>query len=58
MAYFSPYNSIITLVWSSEALFKSFQQRSGQGQVKKVQIFRFINMDKKMSILTSLGPEI
>ena len=36
-----------TLVWSSEAVFRSFQRRSGQGQVKKGQIFKFINMDKK-----------
>ena len=36
-----------TLVWSSEAVFKSFQRRSGQGQVKKGQILTFINVDKK-----------
>ena len=33
---------MVTLVWSSEALFKSFQQRLGQGQVKKG-----LNVDKK-----------
>ena len=38
---------MITLVWSSEALFRSFQRRSGQGQVKKGEIFKFINVDKK-----------
>ena len=38
---------MVTLVWSSEALFRSFQRRSGQGQVKKGQIFKFINVDKK-----------
>ena len=36
-----------TLVWTSEAVFRSFQRRSGQGQVKKGQIFTFINVDKK-----------
>ena len=38
---------MVTLVWSSETVFRSFQQRSGQGQVKKGQIFKFINVDKK-----------
>ena len=38
---------MVTLVWSSEAFFRSFQRRSGQGQVKKGQIFKFLNMDKK-----------
>ena len=38
---------MITLAWSSEAVFRSFQRRSGQGQVKKGQIFKFINVDKK-----------
>ena len=38
---------MVTLVWSSEALFRCFQRRSGQGQAKKGQIFKFINMDKK-----------
>ena len=38
---------MVTLVWSSEAVFRSFQLRSGQGQVKKGQIFKFINVDKK-----------
>ena len=38
---------MVTLVWSSEALFRSFQRRSGQGQVKKGQIFKFLNVDKK-----------
>ena len=38
---------MVTLVWSPEALFRSFQQRSAQGQVKKVQNFKFINVDKK-----------
>ena len=33
---------MVTLVWSSEAVFRSFQRRSGQGQV-----FKFINVDKK-----------
>ena len=38
---------MVTLGWSSEALFRSFQRRSGQGQVKKGQFFNFINVDKK-----------
>ena len=38
---------MFTLVWSSEAVYKSFQRRSGQGQVKKGEIFKFINVDKK-----------
>ena len=38
---------MVTLVWSSEAIFRSFQRSSGQGQVKKGQIFKFINVDKK-----------
>ena len=38
---------MVTLVWSSEALFRSFQRRSGQGQVNNGQIFKFINVDKK-----------
>ena len=38
---------MVTLVWSSEAVFRRFQRRSGQGQVKKGQIFKFINVDKK-----------
>ena len=38
---------MVTLVWSSEAVFRSFQRRSGQGQVKKVKFFKFINVDKK-----------
>ena len=38
---------MVTLVWSSEAVFRSFQRRSGQGQVKKGKIFNFINVDKK-----------
>ena len=38
---------MVTLVWSSETVFRSFQRRSGQGQVKKGQIFKFINADKK-----------
>ena len=38
---------MVTLVWSSDAIFRSFYRRSGQGQVKKVQIFKFINVDKK-----------
>ena len=38
---------MVTLVWSSEAVFRSFQRRSGQGQVKKGQLFKFINVDKK-----------
>ena len=29
---------MVTLVWSSETVFRSFQRRSGQGQVKKGQI--------------------
>ena len=44
---FWPQNSMVTLVWSSETVFRSFQRRSGQGQVKKGQIFKFINVDKK-----------
>ena len=35
---------MVTLVWSSEALFRSFQRRSGQCQVIKGQIFKFINV--------------
>ena len=38
---------MVTLVWSSETIFRSFQRRSGQGQVKQGQIFKFINVDKK-----------
>ena len=38
---------MVTLVWSSEAVFRSFKRRSGQGQIKKCQIFNFINVDKK-----------
>ena len=38
---------MVTLVWSSETVFRSFQRSSGQGQVKKGQIFKFINVDKK-----------
>ena len=38
---------MITFVWSSEAVFRSFQRRSGEGQVKKGQILKFINVDKK-----------
>ena len=38
---------MVKLVWSSEAVFRSFQRRSGQGQIKKGQIFKFINVDKK-----------
>ena len=38
---------MVTLVWSSEAVFRSFQRRSGKGQVKKGQIFKFINVEKK-----------
>ena len=38
---------MVTLVWSSETVFRSFQRRSGQGQVKKGQIFKFINVGKK-----------
>ena len=38
---------MVTLVWSSEAVFRSFQRRSGQGQAKKGQIFKFLNVDKK-----------
>ena len=44
---FWPKNSMVTLVWSSEAFFRSFQRRSGQGEVKKGQIFKFLNVDKK-----------
>ena len=43
---FCPYNSMVTLVWSSKTVFRSFQRRSGQGQVKKGKIFKFINVDK------------
>ena len=49
---------MVTLVWSSQAVFRSFQRRSGQGQVKKGQIFKFINVDKKVSILTNFGSAI
>ena len=45
---------MVTLVWSSEAVFRSFQRRSGQGQVKKGQIFKFINVDKKDVYLDQL----
>ena len=38
---------MVTLVWSSEDVFRSFQRRSGQAQVKKGQIFKFINVNKK-----------
>ena len=38
---------MVTLVWSSEAVLRSFQRRSGQGQVKKGQIFKFINVNNK-----------
>ena len=38
---------MVTLVWSTETVFRSFQRRSGQGQVKKGHIFKFINVDKK-----------
>ena len=38
---------MVTLVWSSEAVFRSFQRRSGQGQVKIRQILKFMNVDKK-----------
>ena len=38
---------MVTLVWLCDALFRSFQRRSGQGQVQKGQIFKFINVDKK-----------
>ena len=38
---------MVTLVRSSDAVFRSFQRRSGQGQVKKGQIFKFTNVDKK-----------
>ena len=34
-------NSMVTLVWSSEALFRSFQRRSGKSQVKKGRIIWF-----------------
>ena len=44
---FWPSNSMVTLVWSLETLFRSFQRRSGQGQVIKGQIFKLINVDKK-----------
>ena len=49
---------MVTLVWSSEALFRSFQRKSGQSQIKKGQILEFINVDKKVSILTSFGSGI
>ena len=38
---------MVTLIWWSEAVFRSFQRRSGQGQVTNGQIFNFINVDKK-----------
>ena len=49
---------MVKLVWSSEAVFKSFQRRSGQGQVKKGKIFKLINVDKKGISLTSFGSGI
>ena len=48
---FWPYNSMVTFVWTSEALFRSFLRRSGQGQVIKCQIFKFINVSKKGTYL-------
>ena len=45
MAYFG--HMMVTLVWSSEAFFRSFQRRQGQCEAKKGQIFKFINVDKK-----------
>ena len=33
--------------WPYKAVFRSFQRSSGQGQVKKGQIFKFINFDEK-----------
>ena len=36
---------MVTLVWSYEAIFKSFQRRSGQGPAKKYQI---LNIHKKV----------
>ena len=47
---------MVTLVWSSEAVFRSFQRRSGHGQVKKGQIFKFINVDKKGIYLDQFWP--
>ena len=38
---------MVALVWSSEAIFRSFSE----GQVKKGQIFKFINVDKKGTYL-------
>ena len=43
-----------TLVWSSEAVFRSFQRSSGQGQVKKGQNFKLKNVDKKGIYLDQL----
>ena len=43
---FWPYNSMVTLVWSSEVFLEVFSE----GQVKvrsKDQIFKFINVDNK-----------
>ena len=43
---FWPYNSMVTLVWLSKALFKfSAKDRPRSGQ--KAQIIKFINVDKK-----------
>ena len=39
--------SMVTLVWSSEAIFRSFHRRSGQGQIKNAKFFNFISVDKK-----------
>ena len=47
---------MITLLWSYETIFRSFQRRSGQGQ-KNGQIFKLINVDKKAAILTSFCQE-
>ena len=43
MAYFGHRIRWLRLVWSSEALFRSFQR----SQFKKGQIVKFINVDKK-----------
>ena len=47
---------MVTLGWSSEAIIRSFQRRSGQGQVKNGQIFKFINVDKKGTYLDQFWP--
>ena len=44
------------LVWSYEVTFRSCQRRSGHGQVKKGQIVKFINVDKKGAYVDQFLP--